>query len=164
MSGLKLYEIDSMFRAAMDCAVELADESGVYPDDWAEFLDDLQMERDAKCLAIAAIIKEKNAEADAMAEAAAAIGKRQRSALAVAMRLKNYLATSVRVGEKLADAQVAIGWRKSTSTVIDNEALLPESCFKIVREVSKTEVKAQIEAGVVLEGAHIETRHNLQVR
>ena len=161
---MKLYEINAEYRAALDAAMGSVDEAGEMSENWAAWLDDLEMDRNAKALDTAAVVREMASEYSAIKDEIKRLTKRAAVAGRAEESLKSYLAANLQVGETLKDARVSIGWRKSTATVIDDESLLPESCFKIVREVSKTEVKNQIEAGVVLEGAHIETRHNLQVR
>jgi hypothetical protein len=161
---MKLYEINAEYRAALDAAMGEIDDSGEIPEDWAAWIDSLEMDRNAKALDTAVAAREMAVEFAAIKDEIKRLQRRAAVAGRAEESLKSYLASNLHVGEKLKDARVSIGWRKSTATVIDDESLLPESCFKIVREVSKTEVKNQIEAGVVLEGAHIETRHNLQVR
>ena len=162
--SFKLYEIDELLRDAIDAATESVDENGVLPDDWAAFLDAVQMERDVKALAVAAVVRERLAEAEAVKAETQRLQKKQRAAEAVAERLKSYLAAHVSAGEKLQDCRVSICWRKSSAVVIDDESLLPEECFRVVRTVSKTDVKAGLQSGVITTGARIEGRLNIQIR
>jgi hypothetical protein len=165
-SGFKLWEIDEMLRDAIAAADDKIDqETGEIPPDWSIFLDDVQMTRDAKCLSIAAYIKECKAEAEAIAAEAKALQRRAKTCQNKADRLKEYLARSVRPGEKLSDSRTVIGWRKSTVVVLDNESALPESCFRIVKEVSKTTVKEMLENDRLEAGtAHFETRQNISIK
>jgi hypothetical protein len=164
MNGFKLYEIDNMLREAYDAVEEYVDqETGEIPDDWANFLDDVQMERDYKALSVAAMYRELCAEEKAIADEAKRLTARAKTAKNKAEGLKNYLSCFVKPGEKLKDARVSIGWRKSRAVVIDNENKLPDECFRVVRAVSKTSVKEMLEKGD-LDGAHIEERQNIQVR
>lgn len=165
MSGLKLFEIDSMLRDALDAADEkINHDTGEIPDDWADFLNDVQMERDKKCLGLGAYIRECMAESDVIKSEVKRLAARARVCENKAERAKKYLSSVVAPGEKLKDNSVSIGWRKSTAVVIDDENVLPETCFRIIKEVSKTYVKEQIESGVVTTGAHIEERQNIQIR
>jgi len=165
MAGLKLYEINSMIRDALDGADEKIDHvTGEIPEDWASFLEALEMERTEKCLAIAAVIREKLAYADAVKSEAKRLIDRARAEENKAESLKAYLSSAISVGEKLKDERVAISWRKSSSVVIDDESKLPESCFKVVRSVSKTEVKEALTSGALTDGAHIEEKQNIQIR
>ena len=165
MSGLKLYEINEMLRSAIEAAEEKIDfETGEIPDDWGVFLDEIQMEHDKKCLSIGALIREKLAEAEAMKAEAQRILKRYNTETNAVKRLKEYLVNNMQVGEKLKDNRVSIGWRESRSVVVTDESKLPEDCFRIVRELSKTEVKKRIESGDEIDGAHIQEKHYIQIR
>jgi hypothetical protein len=164
MSGFKLYEIDNLLREAYAAAEEHVDqETGEIPEDWDKFLDDVQMERDQKALAVAAMYREFEAERGAIADEAKRLAERARAAENKAKRLKAYLAHFVQPGEKLKDARVSIGWRKSTAVIIEDESRLPEECWKVVRTVSKTSVKEMLGKGEV-DGARIEARQNIQIR
>jgi hypothetical protein len=166
MSGFKLYEIDSMLRDALGAAEATIDQdTGIIPDDWAKFLDDVQMERDKKCLAVAAYIREQIAYADAVKMEAKRLLEHSRTADNKIDRMKQYLSCVVAVGEKLKDERVSIGWHKSSAVIIDDEGKLPESCFRVIREVSKTTVKNNlIEGGLPDGAAHIEERQNISIR
>jgi hypothetical protein len=164
MNDFRLWEIDGMLREAIAAAEGKIGEDGVIPDDWAEFLDTVQMERDKKCLAVAAMYREFDAEAEAISEEAKRLVARARTCGNKADRLKQYLASVVQVGEKLKDTRVQITWRKSSAVIIDDESKLPEACFQVVRSVSKTVVKEGLQSGAVKEGAHIETNNHLQIR
>ena len=67
MSGFKLYEIDHMLAEAIAAAAEKIDpETGELPEDWYNFLDAVQYDRDRKCLDVARYIKSLDAEAEAI--------------------------------------------------------------------------------------------------
>lgn len=57
MSKWKLYEVDQFLRDAYDAA-PVNEETGEIPEDWSKFIDEIQMDRDKKCLAVAALIRE----------------------------------------------------------------------------------------------------------
>jgi hypothetical protein len=162
--GFKLYEIDAMLRQALDSADKWIDrETGEVPDNWARLIEDLQMSRDAKCLAVAAYIREQEAQASAIEEEVGRLEKRLYAAKNKASQLKQYLSTSVKVGEKLKDARVSIGWRKSERTIID-EKVLPDEYWKVERSPMKSAVKTAIECGLYVPGARIETHHSITIR
>jgi hypothetical protein len=54
--------------------------------------------------------------------------------------------------------------RRSTSVEITDEAALPESCFVVKREVSKTAIKNLLDQGVEIEGAAMKENLSLQIR
>ena len=165
MSNFRLYEIDAMLRDALEAAEQTIDpETGEIPADWAAFLDDVQMERDKKCLAVAAYIRECMTEAEAVKTETKRLALRARTAENKAERLKMYLAGTVQTGEKLKNTWVSIGWRKSEAVVIDDETAIPEAYWRIHREVSKAAVKDALASGELTAGAHIEAKNNIQVR
>lgn len=54
--------------------------------------------------------------------------------------------------------------RKSQSIEITDEGALPESCFVIKQEVSKTRIKELIEQGVEVEGAQVKTNYSVTIK
>ena len=54
--------------------------------------------------------------------------------------------------------------RRSQAVEITNEASLPQDCFVIKREVSKTAIKSLLEAGAELDGASIKENVSLQIK
>jgi hypothetical protein len=54
--------------------------------------------------------------------------------------------------------------RKSQAVEITDETTLPDACFVIKREVSKTAIKKIIEEGLYLEGAGIKENVSLQIK
>lgn len=165
MSQFKLYEIDQLLRDALLAAEDKIDyETGEIPEDWYEFLEAVQMERDEKCLSVAAVIREFITEADAVKFEKQRLAKRQSVLENKAERLKQYLSTAVNIGEKLKDSRITIGWRKSEGVVVDDIAQVPDEFCKIERRAMATEIKEAIKSGKEIAGAHIETRQNIQIR
>lgn len=68
--------------------------------------------------------------------------------------------------EKIDSAIIKLSFRSSKETVIEDENLLPDSCFtvKTTRTVSKTEVKKLIEEGNKINGAYIRENKSLQIK
>jgi hypothetical protein len=165
MSQFKLYEISQLLRDALVAAEDKINyETGEIPDDWYEFLEAVQMERDEKCLAVAAVVREFLTEADAVKSEKQRLAKRQSVLENKAERLKQYLSMAVNIGEKLKDSRVAIGWRKSEGVVIDDITQVPDEYCRIERRAMATEIKDAIKTGKEIIGAHIETRQNIQIR
>jgi hypothetical protein len=153
-----------MLRQALDAADEVIDhETGLVPMDWASLLEMVQLERDTKCLSVAAYIREQDAQASAIGEEIDRLRKRQQTAKNKVERLKEYLATAVKAGEKLKDARVSIGWRKSERVIVD-EKILPNEYWKVERTPMKSAVKIAIESGMYVPGARIETCNNISIR
>jgi len=165
MSDFKLYEINEMLNSALSEVWKLAEQNeGEIPEDWSKFLDEIQMERDKKCLDVARYIKSLNAEESAISNEIKSLTERKKTATNKAERLKEYLRISIKEGEKLNDANTVISWRKSSKTIIDNENELPETCFKIEKNPVLTEIKSLLESGKITSGAHIELSQNIQIK
>lgn len=165
MGGLRLWELSDMLRQAVEAAEEKVNpETGEVPEDWAEFLDTIQMERDQKCLNIAALYRELEAEAEAIREEAKRLIKRANTASNKAERLKAYLQTAVQPGEKLKNEWVSISWRKSTTCIIENPNIVPDTFCRTIREVSKSAVKDALSKGESVAGARLEEHQNIQIR
>jgi len=164
MSTWRLYEIDKLLRDAVARA-PLNEETGEIPDDWASFLDNVQMDRDHKALSVAAMVRELTAEAEAVKAEKNRLADRQKSAEAKADRLKSYLSTFVNVGEKLSDARVSIGWRKSEKVIVRNAASIPDAYCKIERTVSLSALKDAIKSGEYTgPDAAIAVNNNIQIK
>lgn len=54
--------------------------------------------------------------------------------------------------------------RRSTAVEVTDETALPDACFVVKREVSKTAIKKLLEEGADLEGAAIKENVSLQIR
>ena len=160
----KLYEIDNLLSEAIDSAFAER-EDGTISESWDTFINEVQLERDAKALQVAAYIKGVNAEAKAINAEEEALRARRKALEGRADNLKEYLGRIVQVGEKLSDSRTAIGWRKSTGIIIDDFTLIPDTCKKVTVEIMKTEVKKQLAEGTIpANAAHIEERQNISIK
>lgn len=167
MSGFKLYEINAMLDEAINAAFATADDTGVLPDDWARFLDDVQQERDQKCLDVARYIKSCEAEADAIEAEKKRLSDRSNALYNKCDRLKQYLSTAVQQGEKLSSANCIITWRKSERVEIAVPADQLPDTYKRVKttiDADKTSIKEAIKRGETIDGCSIVTVHNLQIK
>lgn len=54
--------------------------------------------------------------------------------------------------------------RRSTAVEVTDESSLPDACFVVKREVSKTAIKKMIEEGMELDGAALKENISLQIR
>lgn len=92
---------------------------------------------------------------------------------ATAERLKSALLTALQVfgnedpktGVRRYETALAkLSTRKSQAVEITDEASLPDECFVVKREVSKTAIKKLLEEGQELEGAGIKENVSLQIK
>jgi hypothetical protein len=159
---LKLYEIaDSIERVLLDGTDT---ETGEISEEAVGALDKLEMQLSDKALAVARYVMGEQAEAEAVKVQADRLAKRSTVHRNRAARLKKYLEGCLEPGTKLRDDVVEITWRKSARVEIIDESQIPEDCFRIKREVSKTAIKAAITDGEIIRGAELVTRRNMVLR
>jgi len=143
-------------------------ETGELPADWAQFLDVVQGERDAKALGVACYIRECKAEADAVDAERERLAIRTARLSGKAQRMREYLAAFVPAGEKLKNASVSIGWRKSTAVEVEAPVeSLPAAYVRIVPETRAPDKKAigdALKSGTAIDGCKLVERHSIQVK
>ena len=155
---MNLYEIESAILECVDT------ETGDIID--IERLEALELERDTKISNIGCWIKDLKAEAEAIKAEKQNLDKRQKAAENKAEQLKRYLEGYLD-GAKYKDAKVSISYRTSTSTVLDEDInldALPDNCKKVEIKPSLTAIKEALQNGEVIEGAHLVTKQNIQIR
>ena len=123
-------------------------------------------------------IKEWKVEAEALEEEAKKLKARADAVKNKAERLKEYLSMNLREDEikkdpekdpkdiKFNTTKVAISFRTSTKTIIEDESKIPVAFMKekITTEPDKTAIKEAIENGNVVEGAFLQTNYNIQIK
>lgn len=135
--GLSLYEISDQYKTVLNDLESMEDLDRQVIDDTLEpFKEDLEN----KCLAVAAYIKNLDAEAKAIKEAENNLKARRISLESKAKSFKGYLAANL--PGKLSDNQTVISPRKgSERVVITNLELLPEDFFKVEKKPILTDIK-----------------------
>lgn len=161
--GLSLYAIDAELEALLNASVNR--ETGEIEAEALEAIEALEMERDAKALAVAAYIIGQRAEGDAVKAQAKHLAERAAKHARHADRLEEYLRGHIPEGHKLRDARVEIGWRKSEAVEIDVDPItLPEEYVRITCAADKAAIKDALKAGTPISGARLVSRMNLVVR
>ena len=163
MAGLRLYELDEMFREAMDIAEHDTLEDGSLPDDWASFLDDLEVERSKKRINVALVAREKAAEADAIAVEIKRLHARKKAAENVSERLRGWLAESMQAGEKEKDERASISCTERDSYEYDEEQI-PPRYFRARLELSKAIIQREIKAGASIDGVTVTKQKSITIR
>lgn len=164
MSKFSLYEVNDLLRQAIEQVDSLASaDEGVIPDDWAKFLDDVQMERDTKALDVARYIKSLEVEAEAVGIEIDRLSARHSGLKKHASRLREYVTSILKPGEALKDANTTLGWRRSASVEIVDPDAIPDVYCKIVRTPSKEMIRQALKTGEV-SGARISEKMNLQIK
>jgi len=113
---MNLYEIKQEL-------LDLVDQETGEVADWEKF-DALNLERDTKIENIALWIKNLNAEADAYEKEKKSFEQKEKQARNKANSLTNYLSLILASQKQFKTTKVNLTWRKSKSTVIENEDAL----------------------------------------
>jgi hypothetical protein len=166
MAGLKLYELSSMLTDALAAAEERIDpETGEIPESWASFLDDIQMERDAKLLSCGALYKSWDREAEAIRTEEKALAARRHALEARGERIKAYMIQHIQAGEKLSDSRCVLSWRTSPgAVVVNNPTALPAQYTHTEVVIHKKEIGEALKAGQTVPGAELVKGVSLQIK
>ena len=160
---MKLYEIDNAIDELIRNSVD--PETGEVVDITDE-LDALQMEREDKLESVALVIKNLTAEATAIRNEEKALADRRRTAENRVEWLKGYLMQSL-AGQKFSTPKVAVSFRNSTSTFIENEEMFlvhyPQFA-RVKTELDRSALKDALKNGEHFEGACLENRTSMIVR
>ena len=151
-----LYEIDA---AIMDC---VDTETGEIIDE--EQLNALLMERNTKLEGVALWIKNLESDVAAIKAEREALEKRQKAAENKAASLRAWLSQALE-GQKFSTARVAISYRKSVSTEVDNDSVAKKWCRKkITYTPDKTAIKEALLSGMKIKGCRLVEKQNIQIK
>ena len=171
---MKLYEITSSLSQLWETATEVLDGGNtdtIEVEKALVFLESQLKELEGthadKCLNVACLIKNIEAESTAIKAEEQKLNDRRKSGERKAEWLRTYLANNMEPGTNLKDARAIIGWRKSTAVEVSvSPEQLPENLrrTKTIIEADKTAIKANLEAGQAIEGCSLVQRFNLQIK
>lgn len=171
---MHLYEITTQLATLWETAADVLDsgntdatEQGKALARLEEQLKQIEGTHAEKCLNIACLIKNTEAEADAVKAEEVKLAARRKSAERKAEWLRTYLAGNMEPGTNLKDPRAVIGWRKSTAVEVSvKPEELPEGLrrTKIVVEADKTAIKASLETGTSVPGCALVQRFNIQIK
>ena len=154
---MKLYEIDAAIRECIDT------ETGEVID--FDKMTGLIMDKEKKIDNLACWFKELNAECAAIDFEIKALQARKKVKENKITGLKNYL-TDILAGAKFETARNRITWLPSDEINIINAALIPD-VYKtegVELKINKTDIKAAIKAGVIVDGAELIYKSNIQIK
>jgi hypothetical protein len=166
---MRLFEIVDGVQNLLELSVDR--DSGEISEEGLAALDELELTLDEKLTNTALYLKGVEAERDAVAKAAKELSARAAIHGKQADRLRKYLADNMeRAGhEGLSDPRVKLSWRTSTAVVVDANVIfssnsLPEGVLVKSARPDKKAIGDLLKAGTEVEGCHLETRKNLQVK
>lgn len=134
----------------------------------AEYLEALQLERNAKIENIAVYVKSLTSEAEAIKAEEKRLKERREAKERKAERLKEYLKSSLLAfnNRNFETARVELFFRPSKQVIVSDIEKLDKAYIKEKVEYSadKTAIKKAIESGAVIDGAYIEEKQNLNIK
>jgi len=164
---MKLYEISDEIERIL--AQEVDRETGEITDETLAKLEELEMARSDKALAVAAYMKGEQVEGEAVKLEADRLNERAKRHQRRADRLKQYLEQFVPEGSDFHDARSTIKWKKNPpSCEITDQAALPRIYIATVPATERPDKKAILAAlknGKEIAGAKlIDDRRRLEVK
>lgn len=163
---MTLYEINNQIEEAINAMfVEAQQSEGEVSQETTDLIAELQMARDDKLEAIGCVIKNTEAEADAIKNEIARLTKRKKALDNKANGLRFYVANMLH-GEKWECSKVSFSFKPSKRVIIEDENKLARKWFrkKITFEVNKDAIKDAINSGHAVRYAKIIDINNLQVK
>ena len=166
---MKLFELDTEIRNVEAAMLEFAEanDGDVTAFTGIGLLVDLKSERERKLLGLGCLLKEREAEAEAVKAEANKLAKRARILQNDADRIRDFINGNLTLGEKMSDHRVAFSWRKSARVVVEPEKKaedLPVAFVRIKTEIDLGAIREYIARGNDCDFAHLETRLNLQIK
>lgn len=156
---MKLYELTEVYAELLNLDLEEHDLSTT--------LDSLQGTVTEKAEGILMVMKTLEAEQDAYIKEIARINELKKKVDNKVKGMKNYLSYNLQQMDiqKLDTKLFKLSFRKSESVVIDDKTKLPEEYIKVKTTESpdRTALKKALKDGTI-EGCHIETKQNLQIK
>ena len=154
---MNLFQID---EEIMNCCIDT--ETGEVVN--AEYLEQLQMDRDIKIENIACWIKNLQADAEALKAQKQAFADRQKAAENKVESLKKYLSEYLG-GQKFSTDKVAISFRKTSAVNVIDMTKIPEEFLKYKDpEPDKTAIKKAINDGKKIAGAEIVEGQSISIK
>ena len=164
-AAYELYEVKAELKHALEIARDQAEENGgLIPDSLAEWIDDLEMEREQLIGDLARSVKNYQAEIDALKAEEARLKARRLIAEKCANSIKDAIENVLGVGNKYTDGVIKLSWRKSEKCIISDDGSIPNDFIKIKREPDVAKIKSAIKSGSVFNGAFVIECQNLQIK
>ena len=158
---MNLYQINQMIQSLMT-----PDDDGVIADDAFDQLTALSLAAYEKLESIGCLLKDWQAEADAIKAETDRLTERRRAIESRADRLKAYAADMMTAmgKRKLETPRCVLAMRTSKAVDVLDDAKVPDEYIAIERKVQKAEIAKAIKAGAEVPGAVLIERENLTIR
>lgn len=159
--NFRLYTLTNDYQRALDNAIE-----GEEPKE----LEDIKDSFEKKCIAVAKYIKNKEAECNAIEEAAHAMAERAKKAANRISSLTEYLRFNIEksgLADPISCPEFEIKICKNPSSLIIFDSALIPDMYKIIEEhimINKALLKYDIKNGFEVEGACLESKTRLVIK
>ena len=157
-----LYEIDQALAALLDQVDEETGELTCSMED----IEALMLERETALEGIALSIKNKRAEANAIADEIKKLTERKQALVKHADRLEGFLAQAL-AGEKFSTARVAVNYRSSTAVELAPDFVSKADLWWLrvpPPEPDKVKIKEALKNGQTVPGAELVTKKNMIIK
>jgi seryl-tRNA synthetase len=162
-----LYEIDRAIEQVIETGFSWDEETGEVLFEEGD-LEQLQVAFNEKLEACGIWMKNQKSLADAIRAEEKALYDRRKAIEKRLERMNGYVLRCLMKTpkQKLETPMVALSTRKSTRTIVDDEAAVPDEFTEqvVTVKVNKTEIGKALKAGREVAGAHLEVSQNLQVK
>lgn len=170
MSSLKLYEVANEYLHDLELLEHMETSGELSAQAFTDTLEGLSGDFETKALNVICFARNLEAEADAIQGAIDAMQARMRALDSKAEWIRGYIFTQMqRTGISEIKSPYFVMKLKNNpgKVVIDCEAALPADCWRVVpetREVDKKAIKAILDEGKEMAGAHIEKSQRLEIK
>lgn len=162
---MKLYEIKGALRAALD-RMEVDEETGEILN--ADALEVVEAEAHEKIEGAALYVREIGHDIDALKDEIDRLSKRKRALEKRTVFIKDLMLEGLDAlkAQGLKTPCITVSVRTSKAVELDADALdvLPEGFIRIKREADKAAIKAAIEGGFEVPGAHLVENRSVTMR
>jgi allophanate hydrolase subunit 1 len=160
-----LYEIAIDLKNITDLLYQDAEENdGEINENLENMLNQLSMEREQKIGQVCKLYKNMLAESEMVKAEEKKLSDRRKRLENKAASIKSFLAGFVVIDETYSDSISKISWRKSESTEVFDISKIPKKYLNIEYTPNKTDIKAAILSGEIIEGAKILQNKNMQIK
>lgn len=166
---MKLFEFTMQAQALYDALVEDADSLGIDDDTREQIIADTMegMDAEEKLESYCKIIRQLEYEEKNAAEEKKRIESVQKHYKAEIDRMKKNVADyydATGATKAIAAGTFKVSKRRSETTEITDESLIPNEFWRIKREAMKADIKAAIKAGREVPGAALVENYSIQIK
>lgn len=161
---MKVYEIAPAIRMLFDEATVDPETGEILFD--AQAYDEIVSEASEKIANCGRVLREWEAEVDAMKAAEKAIAERRKQAEKKITWLEGLTVAALEaLGDKVECPDIRVSTRKSTKVIVDEERLHLDWYKQVISRKPNTEaIKKALKSGVAVEGAELVTCQNLAIK